>query len=240
MKINFSNKIVIVTGSNSGNGLAIAKAFSELGAKVIRIDKKFSTKLRSEDVIFNLKNFQKIPRLISKIKKLTKKVDVLVNNAGISEQSLNPYADFKVYHKTLSVNLHSPFYLLSLLSKMMPKNSSIVQITSLGQKFGFKANPSYQISKAGLAQLTRCAAVDFEKKKIRVNNVCPGYIKTKMTSKSFKSPKKSLERIDRTISGRWGQPSDLVGAVLFLSSYHSSYINGTSINVDGGWSVKGL
>ena len=67
-----------------------------------------------------------------------------------------------------------------------------------------------------------------------------GYIKTKMTLNSFNNPKKSLERISRTISGRWGQPSDLVGAVLFLSSNYSSYINGSSINVDGGWSVKGL
>ena len=153
MKLNFRNKIVIVTGSNSGNGLAIAKAFSKLQAKVIRVDNKFTSKLRSNDIKFNLENFTEIQSLIMKIKKITKKVDILINNAGISEQSQNPYDDFKSYHKTLAVNLHALFYLISFLSKMMPKNSSIIQITSLGQKFGFKKNPSYQISKAGLFNL---------------------------------------------------------------------------------------
>ena len=233
MKLNFRNKIVIVTGSNSGNGLAIAKAFSKLQAKVIRVDNKFTSKLRSNDIKFNLENFTEIQSLIMKIKKITKKVDILINNAGISEQSQNPYDDFKSYHKTLAVNLHAPFYLISFLSKMMPKNSSIIQITSLGQKFGFKKNPSYQISKAGLSQLTKSAAVDLAEKKIRVNNVCPGYIKTNMTKKSFLNPKKSKERIDRTINNRWGLPEDLVGSVLFLSSQYSSYINGVSLDVDG-------
>ena len=240
MKLNFRNKIVIVTGSNSGNGLAIAKAFSKLQAKVIRVDNKFTSKLRSNDIKFNLENFTEIQSLIMKIKKITKKVDILINNAGISEQSQNPYDDFKSYHKTLAVNLHAPFYLISFLSKMMPKNSSIIQITSLGQKFGFKKNPSYQISKAGLSQLTKSAAVDLAEKKIRVNNVCPGYIKTNMTKKSFLNPKKSKERINRTINNRWGLPEDLVGSVLFLSSQYSSYINGVSLDVDGGWSVKGI
>ena len=240
MKLNFRNKIVIVTGSNSGNGLAIAKAFSKLQAKVIRVDNKFTSKLRSNDIKFNLENFTEIQSLIMKIKKITKKVDILINNAGISEQSQNPYDDFKSYHKTLAVNLHAPFYLISFLSKMMPKYSSIIQITSLGQKFGFKKNPSYQISKAGLSQLTKSAAVDLAEKKIRVNNVCPGYIKTNMTKKSFLNPKKSKERIDRTINNRWGLPEDLVGSVLFLSSQYSSYINGVSLDVDGGWSVKGI
>jgi|TARA_B110000444_G_scaffold258581_1_gene299869 2-deoxy-D-gluconate 3-dehydrogenase len=240
MIFDFKNKTVIVTGSNSGNGYAIAKAYSDLNANVIRIDKKFSSKLRSKDLVFNLKNYKKVKSLVLKIKKISKKVDILINNAGISEQSLNPYRNFEIYQKTLAVNLHSPFYLISYISEMMPKNSSIVQVTSLGQKFGFKNNPSYQISKAGLAQLTKCAAIDFANKKIRVNNICPGYIKTSMTKKSYKNISKSKERINRTISKRWGVPEDLVGSVLFLTTKYSSYINGTSIDVDGGWSIYGV
>jgi 2-deoxy-D-gluconate 3-dehydrogenase len=240
MIFDFKNKTVIVTGSNSGNGYAIAKSYSDLNANVIRIDKKFSSKLRSKDLVFNLKNYKKVKSLVLKIKKISKKVDILINNAGISEQSLNPYRNFEIYQKTLAVNLHSPFYLISYISEMMPKNSSIVQVTSLGQKFGFKNNPSYQISKAGLAQLTKCAAIDFANKKIRVNNICPGYIKTSMTKKSYKNIIKSKERINRTISKRWGVPEDLVGSVLFLTTKYSSYINGTSIDVDGGWSIYGV
>jgi len=240
MFFNFKNKTVLVTGSNTGNGYAIAKAYSKLKANVIRVDKKFTTKIKSKDIIFDLENYNQIKNLVISIKKTSKRVDILVNNAGISLNSLNPYKDFISYHKTLSVNLHSPFYLISYISDLMPKHSSIIQITSLGQRFGFKKNPSYQISKAGLAQLTRCAAIDFQKKKIRVNNICPGYIKTNMTRRSYTNKFKTKERIDRTIIKRWGVPEDLVGSVLFLSSKHSSYINGSTIDVDGGWSINGV
>ena len=240
MNIKFKNKTVIVTGSNSGNGYAIARAYAKLQANVIRIDKKFNSKLKSHDIKFDLENYKDVKNLVIKIKKITKKVNILINNAGISEQCPYPYTNFKSYHKTLAVNLHAPFYLISYLSKMMPKNSSIIQITSLGGKFGFKDNPSYQISKAGLTQLTKCTAIDLAKKKIRVNNVCPGYIKTNMTKKSFKNNSKSYERIKRTILSRWGLPEDLVGSVLFLSSEYSSYINGVTLDVDGGWTVKGI
>ena len=124
MQVNFNNKVVIVTGSNAGNGFAIAKAYSNLNAKVIRVDKNFTSKLKTIDIKFNLENYSKIKELFLKIKKITKKVDILINNAGISKQNKYPYSDFKSYHQTLAVNLHSPFYLISYLSKIMPRKKS--------------------------------------------------------------------------------------------------------------------
>ena len=109
MFFNFKNKTVLVTGSNTGNGYAIAKAYSKLKANVIRVDKKFTTKMKSKDIIFDLKDYNQIKNLVISVKKASKRVDILINNAGISLSSSNPYKDFISYHKTLSVNLHSPF-----------------------------------------------------------------------------------------------------------------------------------
>ena len=196
----FFKKNIIITGGNSGSGLSISKAFLDLGSNVIRIDKEFDTKIGSSDFIFNLEKYERINILIDKIKKKFKKVDVLVNNAGITLPSDNSWKNYQIYHKTLAVNLHAPFYIISKIINIMGNNSSIIQITSLGSKLGFKNNPSYQISKAALAQLTRCAAVDFKSKKIRFNNICPGYIKTNMTKKSYKSKKRKELIIKRIIS----------------------------------------
>ena len=240
MKNYFFKKNIIVTGGNSGCGLAISDTFLKFQSNVIRIDKKFDNKIGSLDLIFDLEKYEKIDLLINKIKKKYKKIDVLINNAGTTHPSENCWENYRVYHKTLSVNLHAPFYLISKLINIMPANSSIIQITSMGSKLGFKNNPSYQISKAALAQLTKCGAVDFKSKKIRFNNICPGYVQTKMTEKSFKSKKRRKSIIERTISNRFGKTGDIVNAVIFLASPDSSYINGTTLDVDGGYQVHGL
>jgi NAD(P)-dependent dehydrogenase (short-subunit alcohol dehydrogenase family) len=101
-------------------------------------------------------------------------------------------------------------------------------------------NPSYQVSKAGLSQLTRSISVDYSKDGIRANNVVPGYIKSNMTIDSYNSEIKRVERINRSSMKRWGEPSDLIGAVHFLSSDESSFVTGADIFVDGGWNINGL
>ncbi len=237
-----SERNIIVTGSNKGNGLAIAKGLGELGAKIIRIDKKFNTKLKSDDYEFDLSELSKIPNLVSTLSKKYKKIYGLVNNAGITIPSQNPYKDYKSYNDTLNVNLHSVFILSSELCPIMAKNKigSIINITSLGAHQGFKGNPSYQISKSGIRQLTKSLARDWGKYGIRVNNICPGYIKTSMTSKSFNNKKEKRKRQNRTILNRWGKPIDLVGPSIFLLSNASSYITGSDIIVDGGWLANGM
>ena len=116
---------------------------------------------------------------------------------------------------------------------------SIVNITSLAAERGFPNNPSYQISKAGVRQATKAMARDWGEYNIRVNNICPGYIRTMMTADSFKSPQKNKERLDNMIIKRWGTPEDLVGPVAFLISDASAYITGSDIYVDGGWICNG-
>ena len=115
---------------------------------------------------------------------------------------------------------------------------SIINITSLNSEIAFPNNPAYVSTKGGLKQLTKSLALDLGKYNIRVNNLGPGYIKTNMTKFGWKNNRKKIE--DRTILGRWGEPRDLVGTIIFLLSDASSYITGQDIYVDGGYLTKGL
>ena len=98
----------------------------------------------------------------------------------------------------------------------------------------------YLVTKNGLKHLTKTLAFDLGKFGIRVNNVSPGYMRTDMTKKSWDDPILRQKRTDRTILGRWGESSDLVGSIIFLCSDSSSYITGADLLVDGGWTIKGL
>ena len=223
--------------------MKIAAGFYEYGAKVIRIDLNLKKhKLyKFDDYIIDLTKQKLVDRCVNEIKHKYGRIDVLINNAGITTNSTNFY-DEKILKKNLSVNLIAAYNLSNKVCKIMSKRKkdSIINITSLAAERGFIGNPSYQVSKAGLKQLTKALACDWGQKNIRINNVCPGYIKTPMTMKSFKSPKLKKIRDARMILKRWGEPKDLVGPCIFLASDSSSYITGSDIFVDGGWLAKGL
>jgi NAD(P)-dependent dehydrogenase (short-subunit alcohol dehydrogenase family) len=238
-----NNLVVVITGSGRGIGLELAIALINNGAKVIRLDKKLKkiNKYQFQDFTVDLSNPKFINTILTKIKKRFKQIDVLINNAGISIKSNKPYNQ-KILEKTLSVNLIAAYNLSNQVCKMMSrkKKGSIINITSLGAELGFEKNPSYQVSKAGLKQLSKALACDWGHKNIRINNICPGYLKTSMTNKSFKNQVLKQKRDARMILKRWGTPNDLVGPCIFLASDASSYITGIDLIVDGGWLAKGL
>ena len=240
---NIKNFVTIVTGSGQGIGLEIATGFYKYGAKVIRMDLNLKKhKLyKFADYKIDLTKQKLVDQCLNKIKRRYGHIDVLINNAGVTTNSINFYEE-TILKKTLSVNLVAAYNLSNKVCKIMSKRKkgSIINITSLAAERGFKGNPSYQVSKAGLKQLTKALACDWGEQNIRINNVCPGYIKTPMTMKSFKSPKLKKIRDARMILKRWGQPKDLVGPCIFLASDSSSYITGSDIFVDGGWLAKGL
>ena len=240
---NIKNFVTIVTGSSRSIGLKIAAGFYEYGAKVIRIDLNLKKhKLyKFDDYIIDLTKQKLVDRCVNEIKHKYGRIDVLINNAGVTTSSTNFY-DEKILKETLSVNLIAAYNLSNKVCKIMSKRKkgSIINITSLGAERGFIGNPSYQVSKAGLKQLTKALACDWGHKNIRINNVCPGYIKTPMTMRSFKNSKLKKNRDTRMILKRWGEPKDLVGPCIFLASDSSSYITGSDIFVDGGWLAKGL
>lgn len=242
MIFSLENKTAIVTGSSKGNGLAIAKGLKDAGAEVIGLDIVESEDCEINSIVCDVTNPESVDNALRNVINSYGKVDILINNAGVSYPS-----DFEDYPEdlwdmTYKVNLKAPFDLIKKIAKVMKDNNggSIINITSLNSELAFPNNPSYVAFKGALKQLGKSAAVDLGKYNIRVNNVGPGYMMTDMTRKSWEDPKVCEERKNKTVLGRWGKPEDLVGISVFLSSDSSSYITGQDIYVDGGWSIKGL
>lgn len=239
-----TDKVVVVTGSARGNGLAIARGFAEARARVVRVDLQFDESSRiavADDKAFDLREHHRIPDLVGDIIARYGRIDALINNAGVSISRQDPY-EISVLEETISVNLRASYKLCGVVCPIMASQGagSIVNITSLGAELGFPDNPSYQVSKAGLKQLTRAIARDWGRRGVRANNVCPGYIRTSMTTRSYNDPNLREQRSRRMMLDRWGVPEDLVGPCIFLVADASAYILGSDIYVDGGWRNNGL
>lgn len=245
MEFSIKDKTVIVTGAARGNGKTIADAFVKRGSIVFYIDKNrnviknslIDKTLRSKSLVLDITNENKCHEILNQIDK----IDVLINNAGVSlpvdnQKTLNNW------NNTLKVNLTSCFNISRIIANKMIKQNkgSIINITSISSYLGSVSNPSYHASKGGVKYLSKSLAADYGKYNIRVNCICPGYIKTKMTQKSFNDRKKNKLILDKTMLGRWGESEDLIGACLFLASDYSSYITGSDILVDGGLINKGI
>lgn len=238
------NKTAIITGGSRGIGAEIASAFIKAGANVICISRSkpaIKDQPKFSYYICDISDSQKIKSIFESINSYYKGIDILVNAAGISLPiDCNKYNEFERFSKTLTVNLLATYECCEIVSKFMHKGSSIINITSIGSMLGFPANPGYVASKGGVMALTKALAIDLSPMSIRVNNIVPGYFKTKMTHNSFKDKKMYNERLDRMIIKRWGSVEDIIGAAIFLASNSSSYVTGTDLIIDGGWTAKGI
>ena len=237
------NRTAIITGGSSGIGKSICENLSLRGYQVINFDiKEFSKK----NIYFfktDLKNLDLIKKNFIFTSKKFKNINVLINNAAISKS--NNFKDYKLsdWKKTFEVNLLAPFYLSQIFSKYLIKkkiSGSIVNITSIGAELAFPNNPAYQSSKAGLKHLTKSMAYDLAKYNIRVNNLVPGYTKSGMNKKSWTNLKLRKERSKRSLLNRWAEPKEICNGILYLIDENSSFVTGTDLIIDGGWTTKGL
>jgi len=243
------NSVVIITGAGKGIGYTLSNAFANNGAIVYSISLEFKNTIPKnlQKSFFqekcDVRNGKKFQKICEKIFKKHGKIDVLINNAGITltaPKSTN--YSLEDWNKTLDVNLTSCFKCSnSVFGYMHKKNSGcIINITSINSELGFPNNPYYVSSKGGLKMLTKALARDWGVYGIRVNNLGPGYFKTEMTKKSYSDLKKRKLRSNRTMLNRWGSTDELVGPAIFLASKASSYITGQDLYVDGGWVSNGL
>jgi len=246
-------KVAIVTGAARGNGKAIAEALLKAGATVALVDvngegvNSSAAEFRNQNLDAHahrcdLADPSAIERLVTEIVSSRKSIDILVNNAGVTfSHPLLEYPD-DAWEQTYRVNLRAVFLLSRAVGKVMVKGGagSIINITSLNAEMAFPANPAYMACKGGVRQLTKSLALDLGPHGIRANNVGPGYFVTDMTKGSWNDPERRRQRTEHTVLGRWGDPRDLAGAVIFLASDASSYLTGQDIYVDGGWLIKGL
>jgi NAD(P)-dependent dehydrogenase (short-subunit alcohol dehydrogenase family) len=237
-----SGRVIVVTGAGRGNGRAIAVGLARLGATVFGIDLEFTD---GEDA------FAKIPcdatdesatnAALRTILEGAGQLDGLVNNAAVNHTATEPYGR-AAFERAITTNTWAPLRLSHAAAEAMKQGGrgSIVNITSLGAHLGFPDNPAYQASKAALGQITRAMAVDYGRFGIRINNLCPGYIVTPMTQRSYEDDERREARSRRMILNRWGKPEDLIGPCAFLLSDAASYVTGIDLTVDGGWMARGL
>lgn len=236
--IDLKNKKFLLTGGTSGIGKEILKYLS-LKNKVILLTRKKIKHPNTYSYICNLENSNQIDENFIHIKKKFKSLDGIINCAGFSEKN-SSLQNVESIKKIIDVNLLSTYKICILFSKMMKNNSSIVNISSINAYQAFKNNPGYMVSKNIILNLSKSLALDLSKKKIRVNTISPGYIKTRMTNKSYNNKKRYKLIKSRTILNRWGEPGEIAKPVIFLLSSGSSYINGSDLIVDGGWISKGI
>ena len=236
------NLNILLTGSTGGIGGAILNKLLENKAKVIATgtnEKKLDIiKKKFTDVIvkkFDITNHETIQDFIEECNEIfQKKIDVLINNAGITNDNLAIRMKDEEWNKVINLNLTSSFLLTkNTIKKMLKnKNGKIINITSVVGHTGNIGQANYAASKAGLIGMSKSLALEYGKKNIKVNCISPGFIKSDMTENINESYKKTLE--EKISLERFGTPDDVANVVLFLSSELSDYITGETIHVNGG------
>lgn len=242
-----SDKVVIVTGASRGIGHAIATACSKAGAHTFGLGRTDPDQISGDDIEFeylqcDVSKQGAFESVCDDVVARAGGLDCLINAAGITVPNTQDHQSVEDLKTTLNVNLVGAYQSCIIAAAHMKRRGagSIVNVTSIGSLFGFPNNPAYTSSKGGLRLLSKSLAYDLAKDHIRVNNLAPGYIKTDMTRGSYEDPIKHAQRLERMMLPRWGAPEDIAAAAVFLASHASSYITGTDLVVDGGWSAKGI
>lgn len=239
-------KVALITGASSGLGNRFARVLDVAGASVALVARReerlraLSQELRdSHPVAADLGNAAVASDLVESVLERFGRLDVLVNNAGISavvpaeQESLASFAD------VLELNLTSAFALAQAARNAMDGEGSIVNIASMFGVVGSGQIPqaSYSASKGGLISLTRELAAQWSRDGVRVNALCPGFFPSEMTADMMDDAKALRWLRSRMPMGRPGDPTELDGPLLFLASSASSYVTGQQIVVDGGWTI---
>ncbi|MCH6268972.1 2-dehydro-3-deoxy-D-gluconate 5-dehydrogenase KduD [Neobacillus citreus] len=243
-------KTAIVTGANKGLGQAYAVALAKAGADLFVVSRSgdweetrtliAGTGQRAEFFQADLSDRQAVKKIAAECLKAYGRIDILVNNAGTILRS--PILSYKEedWDKVMEVNLHSLYLLSQEAAKVMVEQQSgkIINIASMLSFQGGKFVPPYTASKHAVAGLTKAFANELAEQNIQVNAIAPGYIVTDNTAAIRADEKRNTEILSRIPAGRWADPSDLMGAVVFLASKASDYMNGHILAVDGGWLAR--
>lgn len=244
------NKVAVITGASSGIGKQIAAQFAKEGAIVVTNGRKTDA-LQSllESIEQDGGNGKAVPgdvtdvavcqQIIETTLKEYGQLDILVNAAGIIATGSIENTTTEAWREMMAVNLDSVFYLMNLATPNLIKTKgSIVNISSVTGVRSFPNVLAYCVSKSGVDQLTRCAALELAEKGVRVNAINPGVVETELHRRSGMGEEKYSAFLEHSKTthplGRAGQPYDIAEAALFLASEKSGWITGVTLNIDGG------
>ena len=240
-------KVAVVTGANTGLGQGMAVALAEAGAKVALVGRSAMDdtigKIKavggeSHPIKADLGDVSICQGIVDETVSRFGGMDILVNNAGIIRRADSLEFTEKDWDEVMNVNLKSLFFLSQAAGRQFVKQGrggKIINIASLLSYQGGIRVPSYTSAKSGVLGLTRLLANEWAGKGICVNGIAPGYMVTNNTEALRNDKERYQAILERIPAGRWGTPSDMAGAVVFLASAASDYMHGFTIAVDGGW-----
>jgi len=249
--MDLDNQVALVTGAGRGIGRAIAVALAQAGARVAANDIDPASAAATAELLglaaggdpsgrpfpANIADPAQVTALVEAVVARWGRLDILVNNAGVEPHGTLLDTALSDWQHTLDVNLTGPFLTIQAAGRQMRAQGrgNIVNISSIaGRAFGLRNRAAYVAAKSGLIGLTREAARELAAYGIRVNAVCPGVIVTEMTAALRQNPDMMARWMDEIPQRRLGEPEEVAATVVFLCSDQARYINGQSINVDGG------
>lgn len=242
-----TGKVALVTGANTGLGQGMALALAKAGADLVLIGRTEPVEtletiaaagVKSHSIVTDLGQSDSVAEIIDEAAAKLGRADILVNNAGIIRR--NEAIDFTPdeWDSVMNVNLRTLFFLSQAFARHViakKQSGKIINIASMLTFQGGIRVPSYTASKSGVGGLTKALANEWAQHRINVNAIAPGYFATNNTAALQADEKRNAEILGRIPAGRWGQASDLGGAVIFLASEASDYVQGITLPVDGGW-----
>lgn len=244
-----SGRVAVVTGANTGIGQAIALALAEAGADIACVGRTPAEETvaraqamgrKAAIITADLSTIEPVARIVDETLTTLGRLDILVNNAGIIRRA--DAVDFTEadWDAVIDTNLKSLFFLCQATGRHMiaQGRGSIINIASMLTFQGGIRVPSYTAAKSGVGGLTKLLANEWAAKGVNVNAIAPGYIATNNTAALQADETRNKAIVDRIPAGRWGEPSDLGGAAIFLASDAARYVNGHILAVDGGWLAR--
>lgn len=245
---NLKHKRALITGGTHGLGMAMAKGLASAGATLLingHTEEKMKSALAeykaagftAHGFLFDVTNEAEVKSAVDKIEQEVGPIDILINNAGIIMRTPMLEMEAADFRKVIDIDLVGPFIVSKHVGKYMiqRKAGKIINICSMMSELGRNTVSAYAAAKGGLKMLTKNMATEWARHNIQVNGIGPGYFATAQTAPIRTEGHPFNEFIiNRTPAGRWGDPEDLAGAAIFLSSAASNFVNGQIIYVDGG------